>query len=49
MSGDRARQSNPAMIALSIFRVSINATVSSAGAACWPLRNVSSDRNRVLP
>ena len=33
----------------SILSASINATTSAATAACWPLRSVSLERNRVVP
>src|SRR5215475_4368679 len=45
----RAPQSKPASIALSILRASMKAMVSTATADGWPLRNVSSERKRVVP
>src|SRR5512133_278461 len=47
--GIRAPQSKPAKIAPSISSTSNKAMTSSASAACSPLRNVSPDRNRVVP
>jgi pimeloyl-ACP methyl ester carboxylesterase len=35
-------------IALSIASTSISATISATSAACWPFRNVSGDRKRVV-
>ena len=49
MSAVRAPQSKPATIALSISSASMKAITSRASAACSPLRNVSSDRKRVVP
>lgn len=49
MSAVRAPQSNPARIAFSIFSASMSAMMSSAITDCWALRNVLSDRNRVVP
>ena len=49
MSALRAPQSNPATTAVSIPRASIRAIVSSASAACSPLRTVSPERKRVVP
>ena len=48
-SAVRAPQSAPARTAFSIPRASINATVSIARTDCCPLRNVSSERKRVVP
>jgi hypothetical protein len=48
-SAVRAPQSAPATTAFSIPRASINATVSTARTDCCPLRNVSSERKRVVP
>ncbi len=49
MSAVRAPQSNAPKTALRIRRASISATMSSATAACWPLRIVVLERKRVLP
>ena len=49
MSAVRAPQSNPATIAVSMSSASISAISVDRQAACWPLRTVSSDRNRVVP
>ena len=45
----RAPQSKAPMVALLILSASISATISSATAACWPLRTVSFERKRVVP
>jgi hypothetical protein len=45
----RAPQSNAPMTAFPIFSASMNAMMSTATAACWPFRNVSLERNRVVP
>jgi hypothetical protein len=49
MSAVRAPQSKPATIAFWMPSASIKATMSTAIAACWPLRSVSAERNRVVP
>jgi hypothetical protein len=49
MSAVRAPQSKPARVAFPIRSASIKATISSATTDCWPLRNVSPERNRVVP
>ena len=45
----RAPQSKPPMIAEVMPSASISAIASTARAACWPLRLVSSERKRVVP
>ena len=49
MSAVRAPQSKPATTAVSMPSASIKAIVSTASAACSPLRTVSSERKRVVP
>ena len=49
MSADRAPQSKPARMARWMPSTSIRSMTSTAKAACWPLRIVSSDRKRVVP
>ena len=47
--GRSSAQSNPARMAFWIFSASINAMTSTASTACWPFRNVSLERKRVVP
>jgi hypothetical protein len=45
----RQAQSKPAIFACSTPSASSRSTASRASAACWPLRNVPSERKRVVP